>query len=82
MKDKTEKLKIPEKKYYDVKVEVMLPATLTYRVLAEDPEQAFSLIKNQSPVSVKHKLAGRKEFKATVFDAGSVLIRLVKQLVR
>jgi hypothetical protein len=79
MKDKP---KIPEKKYFDVKVEVMLPATLTYRVLAETPEQAFELIKNQSPVSVKHKLAGRKEIKATVLDAGSVLVRFVKQLIR
>lgn len=81
MKNKPEKIKIQEKKYYDVKVEVTLPATLTYRILAETPEQALDLIKNQSPVQVKHKLAGRKELKATVFDAGSSMIRFIKKII-
>jgi hypothetical protein len=69
------------KKYFDVKVECMLPATLTYRVLAEDAEQASLIIKNISPNSVKHKLIGRKELKLTVYDAGSTMIRFIRNLI-
>ena len=55
---------IKDKRYYDVKVECMLPATLTFRVLAEDPMQAAELIKGMSPVGVKHRLIGRKDTQA------------------
>ena len=70
------------KYYYDVKVECMLPATLTYKVLAEDPQQAAALIKGRSPTSVKHKLIGRKEIKLMVYDAGSSMIKLIINLLR
>lgn len=70
----------PPKHYYDVKVECMLPATLTYRVLAETPQQASEMIKNISPTTVKHKLIGRKEKKLSVYDAGSNMIKFVKNL--
>lgn len=69
------------KKYYDVKVEVMLPATLTYKVLAKNAEEAATLIKNMAPNSVQHRLAGKREIKLTVFDAGSTLIRFIKNIV-
>jgi len=72
----------PKPKYlYDVKVEVMLPATLTYRILAEDPEQASTMIRQSSPTSVQHKLAGRKELKLTVYDAGCSIIKFMKNLM-
>lgn len=70
------------KYYYDVKVECMLPATLTYRVLAETPEQAAEMIKGLQPNSVKHKLIGRKELKLMVYDAGSSFMKLMKNLFR
>lgn len=73
--------KIKEKKYYDVRIECMLPATLTYKVLAETPEQAADMIKNMSPVGVKHRLIGRKELKLTVVDAGSTMIRFIRNLI-
>jgi hypothetical protein len=77
-----EKQQLPKPKfYYDVKVECMLPATLTYRVLAEDAHQAAGLIKNQSPVSVKHRLIGRKEFKLLVYNAGTTMIQFMKNLI-
>lgn len=72
----------PPKYYYDVKVECMLPATLVYRVHAETPEQASQMIKGLTPNSVKHKLIGRKELKLAVYDAGSSMIRLIKNLFR
>ena len=81
---KTEKPKVilPKPKYYyEVKVECMLPATLVYKVLAETPQQASEMIKNLSPNSVKHRLIGRKNIKLTVYDAGSSMIRFIKNLV-
>lgn len=70
-----------EKHYFDIKVEVLLPAILTYRVLAEDAEQAASMIKNISPVAVNYKLAGRKEIKLTVYNAGTCIIKFIKNLL-
>jgi hypothetical protein len=67
--------------YYDVKVECMLPATLTYRVLAEDPNQAAAMIKGRSPNSVHHKLIGRKEMVLRVYDASGSMMRLMKKLL-
>jgi hypothetical protein len=72
---------IVSKQYYDVKIECMLPATITYRVLAEDPQQAAELIKGMSPIGVKHRLIGRKELKLTVYDAGSTMIRWMRNLI-
>lgn len=88
MKELTEEEKIKKlkekkpkiKKYFDVKVEVMLPAVLTYKILAETPEEAVALIKGKQPNSVVHKLHHRKELKIMVYDAGSTMIRFIKQL--
>jgi hypothetical protein len=82
--DQKELKKLAEPKpkyYYDVKIECMLPATLLYRVLAEDPQQASMMIKGLSPTGVKYRLPGRKEIKMMIYDAGSTMIRLVKNLL-
>lgn len=75
------KAQIPDKHYYDVKVECMIPAILTYRILAEDPQQAAELIKGKSPTSVKHQLVGRKELMLKVYDASGCMIRFMKRLM-
>jgi UDP-N-acetylmuramyl pentapeptide synthase len=72
---------IKAKLYYDVKVECMLPATVTYRVLAETPEQAAELIKGMSPIGVRHRLVGKKDIKLYVYDAGSTMLRWMKNLL-
>lgn len=69
-----------EKFYYDVKVECLLPATLTYRVYAENAEQASQMIKNIPPNGIKHRLVGKKDLKITVYDAGSNMIRFLRNL--
>ena len=69
------------KRWFDIKVEAMLPATLTYRVFAEDEFQASEMIKKLQPNTVQHRLIGRKELKLTVYDAGCSMIRLIKNLV-
>jgi hypothetical protein len=78
MKDDKQK---QDKKYFDVRVETMLPATVTYRILAEDAQQASALIKHQNPISVKYRLLGKKDIKLTVYDAGSTMIRFMKNLI-
>ena len=70
-----------QKKYFDVKVEAMLPATITYRVLAEDAQQASEMLKYQNPIHVKYRLPGKKDIKLTVYDAGSTMIRFIKNLI-
>lgn len=80
-KEAEDKLKPKPKFYFDVKVECLLPATLTYRVLAEDAQQAADLIKGTQPNSVQHRLIGRKELKLTVYDAGSTFIKWMKRLM-
>lgn len=72
---------IKPKFYYDVKVESMIPATLTFRVLAEDPQQAAEMIRGMNPTSVKHRILGRKDSKLSVYDAGSTMLRWVKNLL-
>jgi hypothetical protein len=47
-------------------------------VLAETAEEAATLIKGKSPISVKHKLAGRKELKLIVYQTGSLMIKFIK----
>lgn len=82
-KEAEAKAKLPKPKYYyDVKVECLLPATLTYKILAEDPHQAVELMKGKSPNSVQHRLIGRKELKLIVYDAGCTFIRFMKMLGR
>jgi hypothetical protein len=71
----------PEKHYYDVKVECMLPATLTYRILAETPQQAAEMIKGKQPNSVHHKIIGRKELVLKVYNSGSSMMRFMKKLL-
>lgn len=79
--EKLAKLNAPKPKYYyDVKVECMLPATLTYRILAETPEQASEMIKGQQPNSVRHRLLGRKETMLRVYDSGSSMMRFMRKL--
>ena len=70
-----------DKSYFDVKIECLLPATLTYRILAEDAHQALELIKGKSPNSVQHKLHGRKELVAKVYGAGSSMMMHMKKLL-
>ena len=71
----------PPLTYYDVKVEAMLPATLVYRILAEDAKQASELIKNKQPNTVKYRMYGKKYIKLVVYDAGCTMIKYMKNLI-
>lgn len=74
------KSELKKQSYYDVKVESMIPATLTFRVLAESAEQAASLLDRKHPIAVNYKLAGRRDKKITVYDIYECVIKFVKSL--
>jgi hypothetical protein len=65
--------------YFDVKIEAMLPAILTFRILAEDAHQAAELVKGKSPNHIQHKLAGVKNLILRVYNAGSCMLQYTKK---
>lgn len=69
---------IKQKKHYDVRVESLVPSTITYRVWADDEQDALNQIKRQAPINVKPHLNQKKDIKASVYDAGSSLLRFMK----
>jgi hypothetical protein len=78
--DKEGKKVVPvEKIWYDVKIEALLPATLIYRVLAENPQQAAELIKGKSPTQVQHRLAGAKNLALRIYNSGSTMLQFLKR---
>ena len=68
-------------RYFDIKIETTLPATLSYHLLAISPEEALEKARKSTPQNIKHRLSGKKDIKGTVYDAGSSLIKLVQSLV-
>jgi len=69
-----------EKKYYDCTLECLVPATITWRVLASNENEALQIVNatTTSPTSVKYRLNLRRKIKFAIFDAGTTIIRLIK----
>lgn len=67
--------------YFDVKVECLVPAVVTFRVLAKSAEEAATLTKGKTPTNIQHKWHGRKDLIISVYDAGSNMMRFIKRLV-
>ena len=59
-------------------METLCPCLITYRVYAEDEHDAIIQIKGKQPTNVRPNVALKRDIKATVYDAGSSFIRLVK----
>lgn len=68
------------KQYYTVKIEATAPVFLTYKILAEDEEQALEMIKSSTPVDVKTDHSRVKKHKATVYLSGTTLVKLTKNI--
>lgn len=72
----------PIKEYFNVRLETMAPVTLNYRVYAETPEQALDmatkLAGQQQASAPVISFARLRNLKATVYTAGTSLIRLAK----
>lgn len=62
------------KEYYDIKVEAMIPATLNYRIYAEDENEALELLKKATPNGIKYKLALKKDKKVQIYKPGTSII--------
>lgn len=81
-KEEEEKKKKPQPKpapkYYDIKLECMVPAIITYRVLAENEQEALTQIDKRTPTGVRPDISRKRNIKATVYDAGSSIIRFAK----
>jgi hypothetical protein len=71
-----------QKKYYDVKVEALTTTHITYRVLADDENDALEQIKKKAPTSVRPIISLRNIIKASVYESGSSIIRLIKNYRR
>lgn len=68
------------KKQFDVKVDFLIPTTITYRVSAETEEEALKEIEKLSArkVSTQQHLQRKIKLKATVYQSYSNMIKLSK----
>jgi len=72
-----------QKKYYTVKVEAIAPIELTFRILAEDADEALHILEkrgleNQLLEPPKPKLTRLRKLSAKVYDIGTIILRKSK----
>lgn len=68
-------------KYYDVKVECTVPAVIHYRILANSPGHAESILKYRDPVHIEYKINKRKNIILRIYEAGTSILHIVKSLL-
>jgi hypothetical protein len=75
-----EEVEVPERQHYRVELDTLVPAVLTYKVLAETPEEALAMaLKLRGPSSPPSiNISKARRLKAKVFRFGTVQIDLVK----
>ena len=59
-------------------MEMMIPCVVTYRIYAEDEETAIKLCDTTNHKELKPLMNRRIKLKATVYEMGRSLIKLVK----
>ena len=67
-----------EKKWFDIRLECMVPCTVQYRIFADDEQDALQQMDKKTPSSIKPNIFRKKNIKATIYDAGSSLIKYMK----
>jgi len=66
----------PEKKYYTVEVEALIPAVVKYRVLAESPELAVDEAMRAQPIERPTlRLPQMRKLKARVYNWGTNMLK-------
>jgi hypothetical protein len=70
-----------KEQYFDVKIETMVPAILTFRIYSKSPEEAIQKSKTATPTNVQYKLPAKCDKKVSVYNAGQSIVRLIKNLV-
>lgn len=81
-KDTKEKPKEPELHSYTIKLEVLVPAVITYNLLAESPEEALEKIKLKNVMDSNDKKISWNQIKklsAKVNVGGRLLTLLTKK---
>ncbi len=76
------KKKAEEKHWFEVRVETNVPATVYYKILAKDAEEAASLVKNSPIQRVEYKIRLKRDIKLSVYEVGMLIIKYMKQLGR
>ncbi len=66
-----------QKKYFDVRIEALVPCQITYRVYAFDEDEALRETKKRPPTKVQPNINQKRDLKATIYDAGSLIIKKV-----
>lgn len=67
-------------KQYDIKIDYLVPTTITYRVSAENEHEAMKAV-DKIPASrshVKHNLQRKIKLKAKVFQSGTSIVKFTK----
>jgi hypothetical protein len=67
-------------KYYTVVIEVTIPATVKYKVLAQTPEEALEKAKKMAPTDISKKVGLLKRISAKVMKYGTLFVELTKSL--
>ena len=69
-----------ERKYYLIKVEGTSPVEMTYKILAEDPQEALSILEKgfQSPCAISPKTGHFRKKRAQVYNLGTTTIMATK----
>lgn len=70
------KPKKPEKEYYTVEVEALVPAVIKYRILAENPEEAVKESMRTPPMERPAiRLPQMRRLKARVYNWGTNMLK-------
>jgi hypothetical protein len=77
MTDKDKKEVKPQ--YYDVRLEITVPATMHFRIYADSAEEAAKKAERHSVDSIKYHLPKRKNISMVVYKAGTSMLEFAKR---
>jgi hypothetical protein len=70
------------KQYFTVRLEATAPFTISYRVFAEDEEEALKIFEKSPVVNISRpQLSRMRKMKATVYVSGTNLVKKVKSFM-
>lgn len=69
-----------KEQYYNITVEALIPATITYKILATSGEEAILKIAGGTkPADIKYNYLRRKVIIAKAYEYGSLMIKFIKR---
>lgn len=73
-----------EQKAYKVKLECLVPATIEFKTIAHNEDEALdNIIHNRSltVINAQYYLPRRKNIRASVYEFGQLIVKLVKSFI-